>query len=64
MVGATRYDDLARAIADAYPTLPNRLQGLARYALDTPPGLPRMGNTIFAFAMTRRSSPPLMPDRK
>ncbi len=36
MVGATRYDDLARAIADAYPTLPNRLQGLARYALDNP----------------------------
>ena len=36
MVGATRYDDLARAIAAAYPTLPNRLQGLARYALDNP----------------------------
>ncbi|HVJ72911.1 MAG TPA: MurR/RpiR family transcriptional regulator [Casimicrobiaceae bacterium] len=36
MVGATRYDDLARAIADAYPALPNRLQGLARYALDNP----------------------------
>ena len=36
MVGASRYDDLARAIADAYPTLPNRLQGLARYALDNP----------------------------
>ena len=36
MVGATRYDDLARAIADAYPSLPNRLQGLARYALDNP----------------------------
>ena len=36
MVGASRYDELARAIADAYPTLPNRLQGLARYALDNP----------------------------
>ena len=36
MVGGTRYDDLARAIADAYPALPNRLQGLARYALDNP----------------------------
>ena len=36
MVGATRYDELARAIADAYPRLPNRLQGLARYALDNP----------------------------
>ena len=36
MVGATRYDDLARAIADAYPALPNRLQSLARYALDNP----------------------------
>ena len=36
MAGATRYDDLARAIADAYPSLPNRLQGLARYALDNP----------------------------
>ena len=36
MVGANRYDDLARAIADAYPKLPNRLQGLARYALDNP----------------------------
>lgn len=36
MVGANRYDDLARSIADAYPKLPNRLQGLARYALDNP----------------------------
>jgi len=36
MVGATRYDGLARAIADAYPALPNRLQGVARYALDNP----------------------------
>jgi DNA-binding MurR/RpiR family transcriptional regulator len=36
MVGANRYDDLARAITDAYPKLPNRLQGLARYALDNP----------------------------
>ena len=36
MIGATRYDTLARAITEAYPALPNRLQGLARYALDNP----------------------------
>jgi DNA-binding MurR/RpiR family transcriptional regulator len=30
------YDQLARAIAEAYPTLPNRLQGIARFALDNP----------------------------
>jgi len=33
---ATRYENLARAIADVYPTLPNRLQGIARFALDNP----------------------------
>jgi DNA-binding MurR/RpiR family transcriptional regulator len=32
----TRYDDLARAITEAYPALPNRLQGIARFALDNP----------------------------
>ena len=36
MAGATRYDDLARAITESYPSLPKRLQGLARYALDNP----------------------------
>ena len=32
----TRYEHLARAIAEAYPALPNRLQGIARFALDNP----------------------------
>ena len=32
----TTYDNLARAITEAYPTLPNRLQGIARFALDNP----------------------------
>ena len=36
MPGGTRYDDLARAITDAYPQLPNRLQGIARFALGNP----------------------------
>ncbi|HVE51546.1 MAG TPA: MurR/RpiR family transcriptional regulator [Casimicrobiaceae bacterium] len=36
MSAASRYDDLARAIADAYPGLSNRLQGIARFALDNP----------------------------
>lgn len=36
MTAVTRYDDLARAITEAYPTLPNRLQGIARFALDNP----------------------------
>jgi DNA-binding MurR/RpiR family transcriptional regulator len=30
------YENLARAITDAYPQLPNRLQGIARFALDNP----------------------------
>jgi DNA-binding MurR/RpiR family transcriptional regulator len=36
MASATLYDDLARAITDAYPQLPNRLQGIARFALGNP----------------------------
>ena len=36
MTAVTRYENLARAIAEAYPTLPNRLQGIARFALDNP----------------------------
>ena len=36
MAAVTRYESLARAIAEAYPTLPNRLQGIARFALDNP----------------------------
>lgn len=32
----TRYDDLARAITESYPQLPNRLQGIARFALGNP----------------------------
>lgn len=36
MSAATRYEGLARAIAEAYPSLPNRLQGIARFALDNP----------------------------
>jgi DNA-binding MurR/RpiR family transcriptional regulator len=36
MAGGTRYDDLARAITESYPQLPNRLQGIARFALGNP----------------------------
>ena len=36
MAGGTRYDDLARAITASYPRLPNRLQGIARFALGNP----------------------------
>lgn len=36
MTGATRYDELARTITESYPRLPNRLQGLARFALGNP----------------------------
>lgn len=36
MTAVTRYESLARAIAEAYPTLPNRSQGIARFALDNP----------------------------
>ena len=36
MPSATRYDDLARAITESYPQLPNRLQGIARFALGNP----------------------------
>lgn len=36
MPAAVRHDDLARAITAAYPALPNRLQVIARFALDHP----------------------------
>lgn len=36
MTAVTRYESLARAITDAYPSLPNRLQRIARFALDNP----------------------------
>jgi DNA-binding MurR/RpiR family transcriptional regulator len=36
MASGTRYDDLTRAITDAYPGMPNRLQGIARFALGNP----------------------------
>lgn len=36
MTAVTRYESLARAITEAYPALPNRLQGIARFALDNP----------------------------
>ncbi len=36
MQGSTRYDELARAITESYPQLPNRLQGIARFALGNP----------------------------
>jgi len=36
MQGGTRYDELARAITESYPQLPNRLQGIARFALGNP----------------------------
>ena len=32
----TRYDDLARTITESYPQMPNRLQGIARFALGNP----------------------------
>ncbi len=32
----TRYDELARSITESYPELPNRLQGIARFALGNP----------------------------
>lgn len=36
MQGGTRYDELARTITESYPQLPNRLQGIARFALGNP----------------------------
>ena len=36
MPASTRYDDLARSITESYPQLPNRLQGIARFALGNP----------------------------
>jgi DNA-binding MurR/RpiR family transcriptional regulator len=36
MTALPRYDALVHAITDAYPKLPNRLQGIARFALDDP----------------------------
>lgn len=36
MPASTRYDDLARTITESYPKLPNRLQGIARFALGNP----------------------------
>lgn len=36
MQGGTRYDELARSITECYPQLPNRLQGIARFALGNP----------------------------
>lgn len=32
----TRYEELARSITECYPRLPNRLQGIARFALGNP----------------------------
>jgi DNA-binding MurR/RpiR family transcriptional regulator len=36
MANAQSYDELARRITDAYPELPGRLQGIARYVLGNP----------------------------
>lgn len=36
MAGVTRYEHLAKAITDAYPDLPARLQDIARFALGNP----------------------------
>jgi DNA-binding MurR/RpiR family transcriptional regulator len=36
MQASSRYDDLARSITESYPQLPNRLQGIARFALGNP----------------------------
>lgn len=36
MQGGTRYDELARTITESYSKMPNRLQGIARFALGNP----------------------------
>ncbi|MEO8808256.1 MAG: TRAP transporter substrate-binding protein [Burkholderiaceae bacterium] len=41
-----------------------KLQEIAKYSLDTPPNLPRMGNTIFIFAMNQAKYDGLAPDLK
>lgn len=41
-----------------------KLQEIARYALDTGPGMPRMANTIFAFAMNQAKYDSLPADLK
>jgi TRAP-type C4-dicarboxylate transport system substrate-binding protein len=41
-----------------------KLQEIARHALDTAPGLPRMANTIFAFAMNQAKYDSLPADLK
>jgi TRAP-type C4-dicarboxylate transport system substrate-binding protein len=41
-----------------------KLQEIARYALDTAPGMPRMANTIFAFAMNQARYDGLPADLK
>ncbi|KAB2873061.1 MAG: TRAP transporter substrate-binding protein [Burkholderiaceae bacterium] len=41
-----------------------KLQEIARYALDTGPGMPRMANTIFAFAMNQAKYDGLPADLK
>ncbi len=39
MAGVTRYEHLAKAITEAYPQLPARLQDIARFALENPDAL-------------------------
>jgi DNA-binding MurR/RpiR family transcriptional regulator len=39
MAGVTRYEHLAKAITEAYPGLPARLQDIARFALENPDAL-------------------------
>ena len=41
-----------------------KLQEIARHALDTAPGMPRMANTIFAFAMNQAKYDGLPADLK
>jgi TRAP-type C4-dicarboxylate transport system substrate-binding protein len=41
-----------------------KLQEIAKYALDTAPGMPRMANTIFAFAMNQAKYDSLPADLK
>ena len=58
MASATHHDDLARAITDAYPRLPNRLQAIARYALGNPDAMALSTGTPFSpLPATIRADP-------
>ena len=48
MANAQSYDELARTITDSYPTLPGRLQGIARYVLGHPDAMALMKGCLAA----------------